>query len=87
MSNLIKVVKSESTKWIKENNLVNGSFGWQPGYGAFSYSHSHIERVYHYIKNQKKHHQKKTFREEYIELLENFNIDYDERYVFKEINF
>jgi len=87
MSNLIKVVKSESTKWIKENHLVNGSFGWQPGYGAFSYSHSHVKQVYHYVKNQKKHHQKKTFREEYCELLENFSIDYDERYVFKEINF
>ena len=87
MSELIKVVKGESSKWIKERNLVNGRFRWQEGYGAFSYSRSHIDRVYHYIQNQKEHHNKKTFRQEYIELLEKFDIDYDEKYIFKSVEY
>ncbi|MEX0648088.1 MAG: IS200/IS605 family transposase [Balneolaceae bacterium] len=87
MSELIKVVKGESSKWIKERGLVRGQFRWQEGYGAFSYSRSHIDRVYHYIRNQKEHHKKKTFREEYIELLEKFNVEYDERYIFKPVEY
>ena len=87
MSELIKVVKGESSKWIKERGLVKQGFRWQEGYGAFSYSRSHIDRVYHYIQNQKEHHKKKTFRQEYIELLEKFNIEYDERYIFKEVEY
>ncbi len=82
MSELIKVVKGESTKWINENGLVNGKFKWQEGYGAFSYSRSHIDRVYHYVMNQKAHHKRRSFREEYIALLEKFGVDYDERYLF-----
>lgn len=85
MSELIKVVKGESTKWIKEQGYADGSFKWQAGYGAFSYSRSHIDRVYHYIQNQKEHHRKKSFREEYIELLKKFDVDYDERYIFTEV--
>lgn len=85
MSELIKVVKGESTKWIKKQGYTNGSFNWQAGYGAFSYSRSHIDRVYRYIQNQKEHHKKKTFREEYIELLEKFDVNYNERYIFKEV--
>jgi len=87
MSELIKVVKGESSQWIREKGLVKGKFNWQSGYGAFSYSRSHIDRVYHYIKNQKEHHRKKTFREEYIALLEKFDVDYDERYIFKEVKY
>lgn len=87
MSELIKVVKGESSKWIKEKGLVKGRFRWQEGYGAFSYSRSHIDRVYQYVLNQKEHHKKKTFREEYIELLEKFEVDYDERYIFKEVEY
>jgi len=87
MSELIKVVKGESTKWIKQQGYTAGSFNWQSGYGAFSYSRSHIDRVYHYIQNQKEHHRKKTFREEYLELLEKFNVAYDERYIFKELKY
>lgn len=85
MSELIKVVKGESTKWIKEQGYADGSFKWQAGYGAFSYSRSHIDRVYHYIQNQKEHHRKKSFREEYTELLKKFDVDYDERYIFTEV--
>ncbi|MEX0647108.1 MAG: IS200/IS605 family transposase [Balneolaceae bacterium] len=87
MSELIKVVKGESSKWIKERRFVNGQFRWQEGYGAFSYSRSHLNRVYHYIRNQKEHHKKKTFREEYIELLKKFNVDYNERYIFKPVEY
>lgn len=87
MSELIKVVKGESSKWVKEKGLVKGRFRWQEGYGAFSYSRSHIDRVYNYVMNQKEHHKKQTFREEYIALLEKFDIDYDERYIFKQVKF
>ncbi|MEX0904765.1 MAG: IS200/IS605 family transposase [Balneolaceae bacterium] len=87
MSELIKVVKGESSKWIKERRFVNGQFRWQEGYGAFSSSRSHLNRVYHYIRNQKEHHKKKTFREEYIELLKKFNVDYNERYIFKPVEY
>lgn len=86
MSELIKVVKGESSKWIREKQIVQGKFRWQEGFGAFSYSRSHIDRVYKYIENQKEHHRKKTFREEYIDLLEKYEIDYDERYIFKPVN-
>lgn len=87
MSELIKVVKGESSKWIREKGLVKGRFNWQAGYGAFSYSRSHIDQVYHYIHNQKEHHKKKTFREEYIELLEKFDVEYDERYIFQPVEY
>lgn len=85
MSELIKVVKSESTKWVKGRGFVRGKFQWQEGYGAFSYSRSQVDRVYHYIRNQKEHHRKKSFREEYLQLLKKFNVNFDERYVFKPV--
>ena len=84
MSELIKVLKCESTKWIKENGLAQKNFRWQEGFGVFSYSQSHIDRVYNYIMNQKEHHRKKTFRVEYLELLKKFDVDFDERYIFKD---
>lgn len=87
MSELIKVVKGESSKWIEERGFVKEIFRWQEGYGAFSYSRSHIERVYRYVMNQKNRHQTKTFREEYIELLKKFEVDYEERYIFKPVNY
>lgn len=87
ISELIKVVKGESSKWIKEQGLVQGKFRWQEGYGAFSYSRSHIDRVYHYIMNQKEHHRTKTFLEEYTDLLEKFKVDFDKRYIFKPVNY
>lgn len=78
MSELIKVVKGESSKWIKNRGFVKGRFRWQEGYGAFSHSRSQIDRVYHYIQNQKEHHREKSFREEYLTLLKKFKIDFDE---------
>ena len=85
ISDLLQDIKEYSSKWVNKNKYVMGHFNWQPGYGAFSYSHSHIDSVVKYIQNQKQHHQKKTFRQEYIEFLEKFNIEYDERYIFKDV--
>jgi REP element-mobilizing transposase RayT len=79
--NLLQDIKGSSSGWINRKGLVTGKFKWQEGYGAFSYSHSHIDRVARYIADQEQHHRKKTFREEYLELLEKFDIDYDEKYI------
>jgi REP element-mobilizing transposase RayT len=84
LSDLMQDVKGSSSKWINENKLTRGKFNWQAGYGAFTYSHSHIDAVVKYILNQEKHHARKTFREEYMDLLDKFKIDYDDRYVFKD---
>ena len=85
ISDLMKEVKQSSSKWINENKLTNGHFEWQEGYGAFSYSKSQISQVINYIQNQEIHHKKKTFKEEYVDFLEKFEIDYDEKFVFKEL--
>lgn len=82
---LLQDIKGSSSTWINVRGFANGKFRWQSGYGAFSYSHSQIDRVVKYIRNQEEHHKKKTFREEYIELLKRFNIPYDERYVLQDI--
>jgi putative transposase len=82
---LIADVKSQSTKWINEHNLVKGKFQWQDGYGAFSYRKSDIPSIIEYIKKQKEHHynHQLTFREEYLQILKEFEIDYIEDYIFK----
>ena len=85
MSQLIQVVKSESTKWINDNNLTHQKFAWQDSFGAFSYSKSHVPDVIRYIQNQENHHKKQTFLEEYIAFLKAFEIQFDERYIFKEL--
>ena len=76
-------IKNNSSNFINDHKFVKGKFAWQEGYGAFSYSHSHIENVYDYILNQEKHHKKKTFKEEYIDLLRKFEIEHDEKYLFE----
>lgn len=85
LSDLIRDVKANSSKFINDRKLVKGKFNWQEGFGAFSYSHSHIDKVYKYIMNQEEHHKKKTFREEYTELLKKFQIEYDEKYIFEDV--
>ena len=85
ISDLMKDVKQSSSKWINENNFANGHFQWQEGFGAFSYSKSQISDVIKYIENQEIHHQKKTFREEYLEILKKFDVEYDEKYIFNEL--
>jgi REP element-mobilizing transposase RayT len=82
ISDLVRDVKNNTTNFINEKNFVHGKFSWQEGHGSFSYSHSHIEKVYQYILNQEEHHRKKTFKEEYLEYLQKFEIEYDERYLF-----
>ncbi len=83
ISDLVRDVKNNSSNFINEKKLVKGKFSWQEGYGAFSYAHSQIETVYNYILNQEQHHKKKTFREEYIDFLKKFEVEYDERYLFE----
>ena len=85
ISDLMRMVKGESSEWININQFKKHKFNWQEGYGAFSYSHSQIDQVCKYIANQKKHHEKKYFLSEYKELLQEFNIEYDKRYIFKEL--
>ena len=82
---LLQDIKGSSSGWINSKNLVRGKFSWQEGYGAFSYSQSHIDNVVKYIMNQEQHHKKRSFREEYIELLKKFNIVFDERYILKDV--
>lgn len=83
VSALIQNVKAESTKWINDNGLAKSRFAWQDGFGAFSYSKSHVNNVIRYIQNQEQHHKKKSFLDEYKGFLKAFEIDYDERYIFK----
>ena len=85
ISDLLQDIKGSSSKWINEKKFLKVKFEWQEGYGAFSYSKSQSNAVIDYIKNQEQHHAVKTFREEYLEFLELFEIDYDERYVFKDL--
>ena len=82
ISDLVRDIKNNSSKFINEQNFIRGKFSWQEGYGVFSYGHSQIERVYNYILNQERHHKKRTFKEEYFELLDKFNIPYDKQYLF-----
>ena len=83
ISDLVRDIKNNSTNFINDRKLVHGAFKWQEGYGAFSYSHSHIEKVYEYILHQEEHHKKKTFKEEYLDFLNKFAVDYDEKYLFE----
>ncbi len=83
LSDLVRDIKAGSSKFINEKHWVLGRFSWQEGFGAFSYSRSQLGTVIHYIENQQKHHAKQTFQEEYVELLEKFNVDYNPRYIFK----
>lgn len=86
MSDFMEEVKSISSKFINEKGWVKGKFEWQRGYGVFSYSRSQIDNVIKYIINQQKHHKKKTFKEEYLEFLKKFEVEYDERYLFEWID-
>jgi len=81
LPDLLQDIKGSSSKWINERGFVRGKFQWQEGYGAFSYSHSQIDTVVNYIRNQEEHHKRKSFNEEYLEFLREFNIQFDERYV------
>jgi putative transposase len=86
ISDLIRDIKNNSTNFINEKGWLKQKFSWQEGYGAFSYSHSAFGNVIDYIKNQKEHHKKRTFRSEYIELLSKFEIPFEEKYLFEFYN-
>lgn len=83
ISDLVACMKRDTSSFINGKKWLRGKFQWQDGYGAFSYSRSQLDKVYNYILNQEKHHYKRTFRQEYMELLEKFEIKYDEKYLFE----
>ncbi|MFC6269289.1 IS200/IS605 family transposase [Frigoriflavimonas asaccharolytica] len=80
---IVRDIKSDSSKMMNDENWFRGKFNWQIGYGAFSYSKSQVDRVSKYILNQKEHHKKQSFKQEYLELLTKFEIEYKEEYVFE----
>jgi REP element-mobilizing transposase RayT len=83
LSDLTRNIKANASKYINDNKWIPGKFEWQEGYGAFTYSRSQLNAVVNYILNQQEHHRKKTFREEYMEFLQKFEIEYDEKYLFQ----
>ncbi len=83
LSDLVRDVKAGSSKFINEKRWVTGRFSWQEGFGAFSYARSQLGAVIRYIENQAEHHARRSFRDEYLRLLERFGVDYDQKYVFK----
>ncbi len=87
LSDLMQDVKGDSSKWINRNGLSKFQFEWQSGYGAFSYSISQIDSVVKYVENQENHHKRKTFIQEYLDFLEKFKIPFDERYLFKPVEY
>jgi REP element-mobilizing transposase RayT len=82
VSDTVHDLKRSSALFINQNELCRGSFAWQEGYGGFSYSKSQIKDVYNYIRDQEIHHKKKTFRDEYLDLLKKYEIEYDAKYLF-----
>ena len=85
VSELMKTVKAKSSKYINDHSLTQARFEWQEGYGVFSYRQRDIDTIYKYIQNQEEHHKIQTFREEYLDLLKEFKVEYDEQYLFQEL--
>lgn len=85
LSNIVRDIKANSSKFINERKWIAGKFEWQQGFGAFSYSHSQLTNVITYIQNQEEHHKTKTFREEYIEFLKLYNIDFKNEFIFEDV--
>lgn len=83
ISDLVRDIKANSTKFINDSNWVKGKFSWQEGFGAFSYSKSHIDNVVNYILNQEEHHKTKSFKEEYLDFLKKFEVEYNDKYLFE----
>ncbi len=86
IADFVKEIKVESNEFINNKKWMREKFSWQEGYGVFSYSHSHIDKVAKYVLNQEAHHQKFSFRDEYIGLLKKFEIPYEEKYLFDLLN-
>ncbi|GAA3761012.1 IS200/IS605 family transposase [Flavobacterium ginsengiterrae] len=85
LSDLVRDIKSSSSKFINEQKWINGKFEWQKGFGAFSYGHSQLSNVIKYIENQEEHHKSRTFKEEYIAFLKLFDIDFKDEYIFVDV--
>jgi putative transposase len=85
LSELMKSVKQHSTVWINDKGLAKGPFKWQAGYSAFSHSKSQIPDVISYIQNQEEHHRKKSFQEEYLDFFQRWDVEFDQRYIFKPV--
>ncbi|MEQ1796765.1 MAG: IS200/IS605 family transposase [Lacibacter sp.] len=83
ISDFIKEIKVESNEFLNNQNWMKNKFNWQEGYGVFSYGHSQIDTVAQYVLNQELHHKKKTFREEYLDFLDRFQIPFEEKYLFE----
>jgi len=83
ISDLLQKVKANSSRWVNDQKFLNGKFQWQEGYGAFSFSKNQRDPIIKYIMNQEEHHKIKTFREEYLLILKNFDVEYDEKYLFE----
>ena len=82
ISDLVRDIKNNSSNFINKEKFIKRKFAWQEGFGAFSYGHSQIENVYQYIAKQEEHHRQISFKEEYIDLLKKFEIEFDEKYLF-----
>jgi len=82
LSDLVREIKKSSNEFIAENKFTKYKFSWQEGFGAFSYAHSQLDNVIQYIMNQKEHHKKRTFKNEYTSLLKKFNVEFEEKYLF-----
>ena len=82
LSNLVRDIKTNSSKFINQKRWTSGKFSWQEGYGAFSYGHSQLDIIIRYIQNQEQHHSRKSFKDEYLTLLKKFQVDFESKYVF-----
>ncbi|MFZ6052739.1 IS200/IS605 family transposase [Halocola ammonii] len=85
VAEVMKSVKAKSSKWINENGFLGSKFEWQKGYGVFSHSKNQLKDVYSYIQNQDEHHKKTNFRDEYLSFLKRYDVDFDEKYIFQEL--
>lgn len=87
LSDLMQDVKGDSSKWINKKGFVEGRFSWQEGFGGFSYSKSQVNNVINYIRDQESHHCIKSFIEEYREFLQKFEVPFDDRFIFKPVDY
>ena len=85
VSELMKSVKAKSSKYINDHSLTPTRFEWQDGYGVFSYRQNDVDTIYEYVQHQEEHHKIQSFREEFLKLLKEFKIEYDEQYIFQEL--
>lgn len=86
LSNLMREVKANASGWVNKKKFLSHRFEWQKGFGAFSYAKSQVNAVFKYIQNQEEHHKSRTFRAEYIDILQKFEIDHNEKFIFHEPN-